>query len=51
LSWAGSAAHVGEHSTEILREAGYAPAEIEELIETGVTLDGAKGEKGDGESQ
>jgi crotonobetainyl-CoA:carnitine CoA-transferase CaiB-like acyl-CoA transferase len=34
----------GEHSTEILREAGYAAAEIDELIADGVTLDEAKGE-------
>jgi hypothetical protein len=43
LSWAGSAAHVGEHSTEILREAGYKTAEIEALLADGVTVDAAKG--------
>jgi formyl-CoA transferase len=38
------APRIGEHSAEILREAGYAPSEIEDLIAAGVTLDAAKGE-------
>jgi crotonobetainyl-CoA:carnitine CoA-transferase CaiB-like acyl-CoA transferase len=42
------APRIGEHSTEILREAGYAPSEIATLIADGVTLDAAKG---DGESR
>lgn len=36
-----AAPKIGQHSVEILREAGYADAEIEELIATGVTVDGA----------
>jgi crotonobetainyl-CoA:carnitine CoA-transferase CaiB-like acyl-CoA transferase len=28
---------LGEHSVEILREAGYSPGEIEELLTSGVT--------------
>ncbi len=35
-------AALGEHSIDILREAGFAPEEIERLIEEGVTLDGAR---------
>jgi crotonobetainyl-CoA:carnitine CoA-transferase CaiB-like acyl-CoA transferase len=31
---------LGEHSVEVLREAGYTPAEIEQLIADGATVDG-----------
>jgi formyl-CoA transferase len=31
----------GEHSAEILREAGYADAEIQQLTEAGVVIVGA----------
>jgi len=31
---------LGEHSVEVLREAGFAPAEIERLIAEGATVDG-----------
>ncbi|MEM7405031.1 MAG: CoA transferase [Pseudomonadota bacterium] len=33
-------ARLGEHSVEVLREAGYSDAEIESLIDAGVTADG-----------
>ncbi len=36
-----AAPKIGQHSVEILREAGYADAEIKELVATGVTIDGA----------
>ena len=35
--------HLGEHSVEVLREAGLDAREISALIETGATLDGAQG--------
>jgi crotonobetainyl-CoA:carnitine CoA-transferase CaiB-like acyl-CoA transferase len=34
---------LGEHSEEILREAGYASAEIERLVAAGVVVQGARG--------
>jgi crotonobetainyl-CoA:carnitine CoA-transferase CaiB-like acyl-CoA transferase len=37
------APRIGEHSVEILGEAGYGAAEIDELIEAGVTSDGTGG--------
>ena len=33
---------LGEHSVEVLREAGYSPAEIEQLIAEGATIDGSQ---------
>ena len=36
------APRIGEHSVEILREAGYTPSEIDELIAAGVTVDAGK---------
>jgi crotonobetainyl-CoA:carnitine CoA-transferase CaiB-like acyl-CoA transferase len=37
---------LGEHSVEILREAGYAEAEIEQMIAGGATLDGRTSKAG-----
>jgi len=34
---------LGEHSIEVLSQAGYDQAGIDELIAAGVTLDGSKG--------
>ena len=31
---------LGEHSTEVLREAGYGDAEIDELLASGVVMQG-----------
>ena len=46
MNWPGSAAHVGEPSTEILREAGYKTAEIDALLADGVTVDAGQGATG-----
>jgi crotonobetainyl-CoA:carnitine CoA-transferase CaiB-like acyl-CoA transferase len=34
---------VGEHTTEVLREAGFAASEIERLLQSGVVAQGASG--------
>ena len=34
---------VGEHTTEVLREAGFADPEIERLLQSGVVAQGASG--------
>jgi crotonobetainyl-CoA:carnitine CoA-transferase CaiB-like acyl-CoA transferase len=34
---------VGEHTTEVLREAGFADSEIQRLLQTGVVAQGARG--------
>jgi len=36
-------ANLGEHSVEILQEAGYSEAEIAEMLEEGVSVDGGTG--------
>jgi crotonobetainyl-CoA:carnitine CoA-transferase CaiB-like acyl-CoA transferase len=33
---------LGEHSVEVLRETGFSPAEIEDMIASGATRDGSK---------
>ena len=38
----------GQHNAEILREAGYSNAEIEELIKAGALIDGRRGSKPSG---
>jgi len=37
------APHLGEHSVEVLREAGYTGAEIDRLLAAGITADGSTG--------